>query len=964
MEMSNAARLLLFSAFCLCFCSFTNRRVALAQRTAPTPVHVGVILNLDKESLVARMCNVSLAMAVEDFYSSRSSFRTRLVLHTRNSHDDVVGAASAALDLIKNTRVHAIIGPLTSVQTAFVLDLGNKTRVPIVSFSASSPSLSPSRSPYFVRTTLNSSCHVNAIASIAKAFGWREVVPIYEDTEYGTSFLPYLVDALLGVDTRVTKRSAIPPSARDNHIVEELKRLNCSRTRVFVVHMLPELGSRLFLKAKELGMMAKGYVWITTDVMTDLVGTMDPSVVEAMKGVIGLKPYVLETEELRNFTARWKMRFKRENPKAANVSEISIYALWAYDTAWAMALAVEKEGLTEYSSFRKPVAGGSQITDLTSLGVSLTGPRLLDALLKTRFRKLSGEFRLVEGQLQSSIFQLVNVVGGKAREVGFWTPTHGVQLNSTTNTSISDLGTALSDVVWPGGSRLPPKGWQIPTWGKKLRIAVPTKAGFKEFVSVDGNNVTGFSIDVFDAVMRWLNRSDTYVYTPKDAQGENGDYDELVELIYREEVDAVVGDLTIVANRSQYADFTLPYTESGVWMIVPIKKNNNRNPWVFLKPLTTDLWLGSMSFFFFTGFVVWVIEHRINNDFRGPPAQQMGTIFYFAFSTMVYAHRERVESNLSRFVVTVWVFVVLILTSSYTASLTSMLTVQQLQPTLASVNELRKNGDFIGYQDGSFLKGLLLRENFDESKLKPYGNVSQYADALSKGSHNGGVSAIFDEIPYIRIFLAEHCSDYMTIGPIYKTDGFGFAFARGSPLVPDISRAILNITEGDKLRDIESKNLEKKSNCKDKADAINSSRLSFSSFSGLFLITGAVSILCLLIFSATFVYKNWGELKPAASRGSIWNKMVAWGKYFDQKDLSSHAFRGENGTKKGCDCESHRAATETSALTGGSQSPLSISVHSSIAEAPPEEGRPSTSSELGTTDPRRRPQPRKVPRWE
>ncbi|CAA6675593.1 unnamed protein product [Spirodela intermedia] len=581
---------------------------------------------------------------------------------------------------------------------------------------------------------------------------------------------------------------------------------------------------------------------------------MDPSVVDSMKGVIGLKPYVLETEELRNFTARWKMRFKRENPKAANVSEISIYALWAYDTAWAMALAVEKEGLTEYSSFRKPVAGGSQITDLTSLGVSLTGPRLLDALLKTRFRKLSGEFRLVEGQLQSSIFQLVNVVGGKAREVGFWTPTHGVQLNSTTNTSISDLGTALSDVVWPGD----------PDLGKETADRRPTKAGFKEFVSVDGNNVTGFSIDVFDAVMRWLNRSDTYVYTPKDAQGENGDYDELVELIYREEVDAVVGDLTIVANRSQYADFTLPYTESGVWMIVPIKKNNNRNPWVFLKPLTTDLWLGSMSFFFFTGFVVWVIEHRINNDFRGPRSARWGpssTSPSPPWSTLTVPSEapgsfwERVESNLSRFVVTVWVFVVLILTSSYTASLTSMLTVQQLQPTLASVNELRKNGDFIGYQDGSFLKGLLLRENFDESKLKPYGNI-----------------------PYIRIFLAEHCSDYMTIGPIYKTDGFGFRR---------------------QAADIESKNLEKKSNCKDKADAINSSRLSFSSFSGLFLITGAVSILCLLIFSATFVYKNWGELKPAASRGSIWNKMVAWGKYFDQKDLSSHAFRGENGTKKG-----------------------------------------------------------------
>lgn len=109
---------------------------------------------------------------------------------------------------------------------------------------------------------------------------------------------------------------------------------------------------------------------------------------------------------------------------------------------------------------------------------------------------------------------------------------------------------------------------------------------------------------------------------------------------------AVVGDTTILANRSQYVDFTLPYTESGVSMVVPIKEDKIKNEWIFLKPLTTDLWLVSLAFFFFTGFVVWVIEHRINNEFRGPPSQQMGTIFYFAFSTLVFAHSTLLHSLL------------------------------------------------------------------------------------------------------------------------------------------------------------------------------------------------------------------------------------------------------------------------------------------------------------------------------
>jgi ionotropic glutamate receptor len=88
----------------------------------------------------------------------------------------------------------------------------------------------------------------------------------------------------------------------------------------------------------------------------------------------------------------------------------------------------------------------------------------------------------------------------------------------------------------------------------------------------------------------------------------------------------VVGDVTITANRSEYADFTMPFTESGVTMIVSMKDSRKKNAWTFLKPLTWDLW------------VVWILEHRVNNDFRGPPSHQIGTSLWFSFSTMVYAH--------------------------------------------------------------------------------------------------------------------------------------------------------------------------------------------------------------------------------------------------------------------------------------------------------------------------------------
>ena len=136
---------------------------------------------------------------------------------------------------------------------------------------------------------------------------------------------------------------------------------------------------------------------------------------------------------------------------------------------------------------------------------------------------------------------------------------------------------------------------------------------------------------------------------------------------------------------------------------------------------------------------------------------------------------EKVVNNQSRFVLIIWIFVVLILTQSYTASLTSKLSVQRLQSTFVDVKEIKKNGYFVGYQKNSFVKGILIKQlGFHESKLKPYETLEEYREALSNGTHYGGVAAIFDEIPYLKLFLAKYCYKYTMVGPIYKTNGLGF----------------------------------------------------------------------------------------------------------------------------------------------------------------------------------------------
>ncbi|WMV34962.1 hypothetical protein MTR67_028347 [Solanum verrucosum] len=718
-----------------------------------------------------------------------------------------------------------------------------RVRVPIIS-PATSPSLSVKENPFFIRGALPSSSQTRAIAAIVKNYNWREVVVIYEESPYGTGILPYLTDALLEINTLVSYRSGISPSANDDQILRELYKLKTMQTRVFIVHLQENLASRFFLKAKEAGMMNSGYAWIITDVLTSLLDLVDTSVIESsMQGVLGLKSYVPKSKELDMFTRRWRKRFRQEYPDMDQV-ELNVFGLWAYESITLLAEAVEKVGTTAIPKLKKPDTR-ENITDLDALGTSEVGSLLIDSMQNTELKSgLSGDFCIVDRELQPSPYQIVNIIGKGDKIIGFWTEKDGIL--------------------------------------HKLKMNVERDPTTQAVIA------TGLGPDVFKEVIQSLKYAVPYEFIPFPIAHSptSQNYDDLVHKITSKEYDAVVGVITILASRSEYVDFTLPFSESSISAVVPVRNDDRKNAWIFLKPLKAELWIATGALFVFIGFVVWALEHRVNKDFRGPKRKQVGMIFWFSFSTLVFAHKEKITSNLSRFVLIVWVFVVLVLTSSYTASLTSMLTVQQLQPTITDLNDLIKNGEYVGYQKGSFVKDVLTRMKFDSSKFRSCSTLEEYNDALSRGSKNGGVGAIVDELPYLRLLLNKYCRKYIMVGPTYKAASFGFAFPKGSPLVPDVSRAVLKVIEGETMNNIIQKWFGNETDCPKQDGMAIASSLTLDSFKGLFLIAGVSAGSALPVFFVIFLYQNRVIL---ATDDSIGKKLCAIAKVFDLKRDDSNS---------------------------------------------------------------------------
>jgi ionotropic glutamate receptor len=135
---------------------------------------------------------------------------------------------------------------------------------------------------------------------------------------------------------------------------------------------------------------------------------------------------------------------------------------------------------------------------------------------------------------------------------------------------------------------------------------------------------------------------------------------------------------------------------------------------------------------------------------------------------------EKIVSTLGRLVLIIWLFVVLILNSSYIASLTSILTVEQLSSPVKGIESLTTSNDPIGFPSGSFAENYLTNElNIHRNRLVPLGSPNDYERALKDGPSKGGVAAIVDERAYMELFLSTRC-EFGIVGQEFTKMGWGF----------------------------------------------------------------------------------------------------------------------------------------------------------------------------------------------
>jgi ionotropic glutamate receptor len=204
---------------------------------------------------------------------------------------------------------------------------------------------------------------------------------------------------------------------------------------------------------------------------------------------------------------------------------------------------------------------------------------------------------------------------------------------------------------------------------------------------------------------------------------------------------------------------------------------------------------------------------------------------------------------------------------------------------------LKRTNSFIGCDNSSFVKNYL--ENvvgFNPSNFKEVGS-----DLTREDFKNKSLSAVFLELPYAEAFMNENCSEGYTLTKAsYSFGGFSFvsstqlvlvlfffmhnplklinkilftftmqAFQKGSPIARDFSRVFLQLLQNGTMKELQNNWLQNNGTIKQVQNkctnnATNSNipeSLRLESFWGLFVISGAISTLCLLLSLAIWVKK-------------------------------------------------------------------------------------------------------------
>ncbi|KAH8376031.1 hypothetical protein KR093_005603, partial [Drosophila rubida] len=425
------------------------------------------------------------------------------------------------------------------------------------------------------------------------------------------------------------------------------------------------------------------------------------------------------------------------------------------------------------------------------------GLSLINYINAVEWKGLTGPIQFKEGQRVQFKLDLLKLKQHSIVKVGEWTPQN--HLNITEPSLFFDAGSMNVTLVVITILETP---YVMMRYGKNY---------------TGNDRFYGFCVDILETVSREVGFDYILDLVPDRKYGakdpETGEWNGMVAELIKYKADLAVGSMTITYARESVIDFTKPFMNLGISILLKVPTSEPNRLFSFLNPLAIEIWIYVLVAYLLVSLTIYVVSKfspmewqyinpcdidniTISNQFS------LSDSFWFAISTLMQQGSDIHPKAVStRIITSIWGFFSLIIVASYTANLAAFLTVERMMNPIENADDLASQTE-ISY--GTLESGSTMTF-FRDSMIETYKKMWRIMDNKKQLSFtrtyedgirrvNQGNYAFLMESTMLDYVVQRDCN-LTQIGGLLDTKGYGIATPKGSPWRDKISLAILELQE-------------------------------------------------------------------------------------------------------------------------------------------------------------------------
>ncbi|XP_077582232.1 putative glutamate receptor [Stigmatopora nigra] len=337
------------------------------------------------------------------------------------------------------------------------------------------------------------------------------------------------------------------------------------------------------------------------------------------------------------------------------------------------------------------------------------------------------------------------------------------------------------------------------------------------YAMAKGSQLEGFCMDLLSEVAKKLDFK-YKVHLVKDGsygrQDDKGRWNGMVGEVVRGEADLAIAPLTLTALREKVVGMSKPFMQTGISILLRKDISEGSGFFDFLTPFSLETWIGIIIAYLGTALCLSLAARVSPSEWSQPQSEQNTfslphSLWYAVGALTLQGAGPHPRSFSGRVICCSWWLFALAILACYFSNLSSSKSPESTQLNVKGFEDLAKQ-DVIQYGCLSASSTLAFFKNSDNPVYRRiYEHMERsksLVDTMDEGIRRAreGNFAFIGESVSLDLAVARHC-DLVRVHEVVGMRGYSIATTLGSPIIKNLSVAILQLSEAGELAYLQSK---------------------------------------------------------------------------------------------------------------------------------------------------------------